>query len=100
MQGTIEKTAEKGASNSYTISGRITKLDETTLEITELPVRKWTQDYKEFLESMLTGGEKNEQPFIKVSTCADPGWPSLVVVKTFKLDGRPCECSLEFWRSS
>ena len=23
------------------------------MEITELPVRKWTQDYKEFLEGML-----------------------------------------------
>lgn len=27
------------------------------MEITELPVRKWTQDYKQFLESLLTGAE-------------------------------------------
>ncbi|CAN0279504.1 unnamed protein product, partial [Hapterophycus canaliculatus] len=29
----------------------------TKVEITELPVRKWTQDYKQFLESLLTGAE-------------------------------------------
>jgi len=27
------------------------------LEITELPVKKWTQDYKEFLQGMLPGGD-------------------------------------------
>lgn len=27
------------------------------MEITELAVRKWTQDYKQFLESLLTGAE-------------------------------------------
>lgn len=29
------------------------QVDETTLSITELPIRKWTQDYKEFLEGMV-----------------------------------------------
>ena len=27
------------------------------VEITELPVRKWTQEYKQFLESLLPGAE-------------------------------------------
>lgn len=27
------------------------------MEITELPVRRWTQDYKQFLESLLPGAE-------------------------------------------
>lgn len=31
--------------------------NDKTLEITELPLRKWTQDYKEFLQGMLPGGE-------------------------------------------
>lgn len=31
---------------------------EQGVEITELPVRKWTQDYKEFLQTMLPGSEK------------------------------------------
>lgn len=33
---------------------------ETTLEITELPVRKWTQDYKEFLEGLVRPEGKDE----------------------------------------
>lgn len=31
---------------------------EKNLEITELPVKKWTQDYKEFLYTMMPGSEK------------------------------------------
>lgn len=27
--------------------------DVATLEVTELPIRRWTQDYKEFLESLI-----------------------------------------------
>lgn len=34
------------------------QVDDTTLEITELPVRKWTQDYKEFLEGLIKPEEK------------------------------------------
>lgn len=66
FQGTIEKTATKEAGVTYTISGIIEEVDETTLRITELPVRRWTQDYKEFLESIMTGSEKVKDPFIKV----------------------------------
>jgi len=32
--------------------------DERIIEITELPIRKWTQDYKEFLMGMLPESEK------------------------------------------
>jgi DNA topoisomerase-2 len=31
------------------------------LEITELPIRKWTQDYKEFLQTMLPGAESKSK---------------------------------------
>jgi DNA topoisomerase-2 len=31
--------------------------NDKSLEITELPLRKWTQDYKEFLQGMLPGSE-------------------------------------------
>lgn len=48
----------KGPS-SYTVEGKIEKVDETTLKITELPIKKWTQDYKEFLEKMIVGDAKN-----------------------------------------
>ena len=34
------------------------QVDDTTLDVTELPVRKWTQDYKEFLEGLIKPEEK------------------------------------------
>ena len=34
------------------------QVDDTTLNVTELPVRKWTQDYKEFLEGLIKPEDK------------------------------------------
>ena len=51
-------------SKSYQCSGVITQLGETTLEITELPIRKWTQDYKEWLETLIKPEDKNEAPLL------------------------------------
>lgn len=48
--GKIEKS-EKG---SYVSKGVYNWIDDTTLEITELPIGTWTEDYKEFLENMIT----------------------------------------------
>jgi len=45
------RSAEK--MESFDLVGVIEKLGPTTLEITELPVKKWTQDYKEYLQSLL-----------------------------------------------
>jgi len=39
FKGTIEKVD----SNKFAISGEIAYLDENTLEITELPIKTWTQ---------------------------------------------------------
>ncbi|KAK5855488.1 hypothetical protein PBY51_005586 [Eleginops maclovinus] len=45
--------------NQYLVSGEVSVLDRTTIEITELPVRTWTQAYKEsVLEPMLQGTDK------------------------------------------
>ncbi|KAM5135385.1 DNA topoisomerase 2-alpha [Mantella aurantiaca] len=45
--------------NQFIINGEVSVLDTTTLEISELPVRTWTQNYKEqVLEPMLNGTEK------------------------------------------
>lgn len=52
FKGTIEKTASKEAGVSYTVTGVIEEVNETTLRIKELPIRRWTQDYREFLESI------------------------------------------------
>ncbi|KAG4301845.1 hypothetical protein PCANB_002090 [Pneumocystis canis] len=59
FNGNIEKQGDK-----YKISGCIRQIDDTTVEITELPVRLWTQDMKEFLESSVIGSDK-APPFIK-----------------------------------
>eukprot|EP00933_Yihiella_yeosuensis_P069786 TRINITY_DN7678_c0_g1_i1.p1 TRINITY_DN7678_c0_g1~~TRINITY_DN7678_c0_g1_i1.p1 ORF type:complete len:756 (+),score=191.45 TRINITY_DN7678_c0_g1_i1:128-2269(+) len=37
----------------YEVTGTIRKLNDTTVEITELPVKSWTQSYKEFLEELM-----------------------------------------------
>lgn len=43
----------------FTVSGEIGLLGEDTIEIIELPVGTWTQDYKEkILEPMVCGTEK------------------------------------------
>ncbi|CAE8614335.1 unnamed protein product, partial [Polarella glacialis] len=46
----------------YEVTGVIRKRDGTTLEITELPVKNWTQNYKEFLEELMPkDGKKGEE---------------------------------------
>ena len=55
FKGTIVK-AEK---NSYISKGVYRWIDDSTVEITELPIGTWTEDYKEFLENMITNGLNN-----------------------------------------
>ena len=63
FRGTIEELGE----NKYVSSGEVAVVDEGTVEITELPVRTWTQNYKEdILEPMLLGTEKTP-PFITLA---------------------------------
>jgi len=38
--------------NNNVVHGKFKKVDHETLEITELPLRKWTRDYKNFLETL------------------------------------------------
>lgn len=63
--GSIVKNAMK-ETGSYIVSGNIEEVDETTLKITELPIRKWTQDYKEYLDSVSVYDDKSTDPFISV----------------------------------
>jgi len=39
----------------YSIIGKAERLDDTTVLVSELPVKNWTQNYKEFLEKMILG---------------------------------------------
>ena len=47
--------------------------DATTLEVTELPIRKWTQDYKEFLETLIKPEDKSAPALLEVNSCALTG---------------------------
>ncbi|XP_074640102.1 DNA topoisomerase 2-alpha-like isoform X2 [Tubulanus polymorphus] len=55
FKGDIDEIEE----GKYVFSGEISIIDDTTVEITELPVKTWIQNYKEsVLEPMLQGSEK------------------------------------------
>jgi len=57
--GKIEEDPKKPG--SYTVFGTIERIDDTTLRISELPIQKWTQDYKEFLEGLMVVDAKKEE---------------------------------------
>ena len=50
---------KKAENNSYISKGIYKWIDNETVEITELPIGTWTEDYKEFLENMITSGLNN-----------------------------------------
>lgn len=59
FRGIIEKT-DKG---NFISKGIYKWIDDITLEITELPVGTWTEDYKEFLENIITNNLYNLKSF-------------------------------------
>ena len=61
-QGSIEHVEQ----DRYKSSGIIEKVDDKTLDITELPIRTWTQNFKEGLEEMTSGGNDKVPQTIKV----------------------------------
>ena len=67
LQGSIEKTVNtKVAGSTYTITGIIEVVDNT-LRITELPIHRWTNDYKEFLDGLCSDKQnKDKVSFIEV----------------------------------
>jgi len=52
FKGTITRQED---GNGYDMVGVASRTSTNSLEITELPVRKWTQDYKEFLAKLVEG---------------------------------------------
>ncbi|KAF9155958.1 DNA topoisomerase 2 [Linnemannia schmuckeri] len=52
--GTIEKEKE----HRYRVSGLCHELDDTTVQITELPVKTWTTPYKEQIDTWIAGNDK------------------------------------------
>ncbi|KIJ08620.1 hypothetical protein PAXINDRAFT_88607 [Paxillus involutus ATCC 200175] len=54
FKGAIKKVGD----HKYDVTGLVHKTNDTTVEITELPIHKWTQTYKAELEAMI--GEKGD----------------------------------------
>ena len=46
------------------------QLESGDFLITELPLRKWTQDYKEFLEGLVKPEKKDDAPLVLDYKCA------------------------------
>ncbi|GJY86049.1 DNA topoisomerase 2 [Tanacetum coccineum] len=64
FNGAILKTED----TRYITEGLIEEINsKSALRITELPVRRWTREYKEFLKAARQGGE-HKTPFIKAYT--------------------------------
>jgi len=57
FKGTIGSPTSEGRCE---VTGTVTMTGDKNASITELPVRKWTQDYREFLEENLPRGEKKK----------------------------------------
>merc|ERR1719321_1970086 len=56
FSGTVQHTPK-----GYEITGKIAKTGPKTIEITELPVKVWTQDYKAQLQEMLAGNVRDKK---------------------------------------
>lgn len=53
--GTIEPSEE--SPGSYLVGGKWRQLDKKSIEITELPIKRWTRDYKNMLEDLMMKNE-------------------------------------------
>jgi DNA topoisomerase-2 len=69
-RGFTGDVVEKTGSSSFTISGTLEMVNETTVVISELPVGKWTTDYKQFLESLIIGNGAGNKDKDKDDTSA------------------------------
>lgn len=62
FKGAVVPATDKKKAAGFKISGVWKKTDEDTLEITELPIGTWTQQYKEMLEKLMA----DENSIVKV----------------------------------
>lgn len=63
FKGSIQEVTTKTGGRTFQVTG-VFEQSEAGIDVTELPVRKWTQDYKEFLEALIKPENKAEAPFI------------------------------------
>ncbi|EPS40613.1 hypothetical protein H072_5511 [Dactylellina haptotyla CBS 200.50] len=70
FKGKVERlTPEK-----YQYSGIINQVSDTTVEITELPIRLWTQEFKERLDDIIKPPEKESKDKDKKPSKVDKAW--------------------------
>ena len=62
FKGTIEFLKDD---RKYLIKGNFEKIGDNKVHITELPVGTWTEDYKEFIESLLDSKKKDKELYVK-----------------------------------
>ncbi len=53
-KGFVGTMIAKGRRGTYVVKGLVEKVNDTTVHVYELPVERWTADYKVWLEEMLT----------------------------------------------
>jgi hypothetical protein len=58
------------ATGALTPSAARTQTEQGDIEISELPIRKWTQDYKEYLDSLCKADEKGGPALVHDYRCA------------------------------
>ncbi|KAI3920977.1 hypothetical protein MKW92_029737 [Papaver armeniacum] len=61
--GTIAEHPSKAG--VYITTGTITQVNDTTVLISELPIHRWNEDYRDFLDSVMTSNEKADNTFIE-----------------------------------
>lgn len=64
FNGNITQVTSKNAARSYVCSGIVERSGDAEVRITELPVRKWTQDYKDWLETLVKPEDKADTPLL------------------------------------
>ena len=65
-ESVISSKSKTSASGSKIIvSGKIQQLNDNTIVINELPIGTWTKDYREYLETLLSGSPLSKKPYIK-----------------------------------
>ncbi|PFH34188.1 putative DNA topoisomerase 2 [Besnoitia besnoiti] len=67
FKGRIEANA---AGTGFETSGLIEKCADDAYQITELPIKRWTQDYKEWLEEQLPTAEKRDTLIADYRDCS------------------------------
>lgn len=82
FKGEIQAKTGKDC-NNYTVSGTFEQVDEQTIVIDELPVGRWTTDFKQMLEGMMVGTAA-PAPKEKEGDGSAPAVALPAIVKDFK----------------